>query len=153
MVAVHIGLGSNVGQKKKNISNALRLISENGFFKIVKKSSFYITQPVGPRQPDFVNAAIKAETGLGPFEALSILKQIERTLGRRKTKRWGPRMIDLDILFYGDRIIKSAKLTIPHKEIQNRSFVLDPLCEISPRLIHPVIGQTLLKLKEKLSTK
>lgn len=150
MVAIFIGLGSNIGSKKKNILEAARLISKDGHFKILILSSPYLTKAVGPAQPDFVNAVLKAETALKPEEALADLKKIEKLMGRRKTKRWGPRIIDLDILFYGAKVIRTKKLTIPHKELHKRGFVLAPLAEISPKLRHPVLKETVIKLLNKL---
>ena len=150
MVAVFIGLGSNVGAKKKNLLQAIRLISKAGYFKILKLSSPYLTKAVGPAQPDFVNAVLKMETALKPEEALLELKKIEKLMGRKKTKHWGPRLIDLDILFYGGKVIRSKGLTIPHKELHKRGFVLAPLAEISPRFIHPVLKNTVSKLLKEL---
>ena len=153
MVAIFIGLGSNIGPKKKNLLRAVGLISKSGHFKILKLSSPYLTKAIGPSQQDFVNAALKAETELEPEEALRELKKIEKLMGRRKTKRWGPRVIDLDILFYGGKVIRTRNLTIPHKELHKRGFVLGPLSEINPRLVHPVLKETVMKLRNKLKAR
>ena len=152
MVAVFIGLGSNIGPKKKNLLRAARLITKTGRFKILKMSSPYISKAVGPVQPDFINAVLKAETRLKPEETLRELKEIETLMGRKKTKRWGPRVIDLDILFYGGKTVRKKGLTIPHKELHKRGFVLAPLAEISPGLVHPVLKKTVKQLKNRLET-
>jgi len=146
MVAVYIGLGSNIGQRKKNILRALKLLSKEGRIKVIKKSSVYETRAVGPRQRNFFNSVVKAKTGLSPNETLKELKKIEKIMGRKKTRRWGPRIIDLDLLFYGDKVIETKGLTVPHKEIRNRQFVLDPLCEIAPGFVHPVFGKTIRRI-------
>jgi len=108
---------------------------------VVKASSVWETNPVPDDQPRFLNAAVAAQTTLGPEELLKTLKQIERDLGRRPTRRWGPRIIDLDILFYGDLRLDTPDLTIPHPEASDRRFVLVPLAEICPGPL-PVIGRT-----------
>ncbi len=153
MVAVYIGLGSNIGQRKKNILRSIGLIKKTGKFRLTRRSSFYETKPLGPVQRDFINACVKAETILSGKEVLKELKKIEKLMGRTKTKRWGPRIIDLDLLFYGSKVIKERGLIVPHKEIQNRFFVLDPLCEIAPRLKHPALNKNVLALKNKLKRK
>jgi 2-amino-4-hydroxy-6-hydroxymethyldihydropteridine diphosphokinase len=100
----------------------------------------------------FVNGAFLLETGQTPGELLETLHKIESRLGRERTVKWGPRTIDLDILFYDDRVIQEVDLVIPHPELEKRHFVLDPLSEIAPDLIHPVSGKTIRQLKEALET-
>ncbi|MCX5781933.1 MAG: 2-amino-4-hydroxy-6-hydroxymethyldihydropteridine diphosphokinase [Elusimicrobia bacterium] len=150
MVVAYIGLGSNIGDRKKNILKAVKLILKNSHFKVLEKSSLYLTKPIGPKQRKFVNYVLKVNTDLSPLKLLKTLKDIEAILGRKKTQRWGPRIIDLDILFCGNKVLKAKNLNVPHKEIQNRSFVLDPLAEIAPRLVHPVLKETVTELKNKL---
>lgn len=147
---VHIGIGSNLGERQNNCLKALEIMKEKGIM-IKKTSSYYETEPWGiEAQPRFINSAIEAETSSSPEELLDILKDIEENMGRIKTVKWGPRIIDLDILFYGDKVIKTEQLQIPHPLLHERDFVLVPLDEISPYKIHPVLGKTVRQLKEEL---
>ena len=131
MIACYIGIGSNLGQRRKNIKKALSCLKATKGIKIEKVSRFYETEPLGgPRQGKFLNAAARLKTDLRPVELLRRLKEIEKILGRRKTVRYGPRVIDLDILLYGDELIKRRNLKIPHPKIFGREFVLRPLAEI-----------------------
>ncbi|MDR2676748.1 MAG: 2-amino-4-hydroxy-6-hydroxymethyldihydropteridine diphosphokinase [Endomicrobium sp.] len=140
-IVVYLSLGSNIGNRRDNIISALLIIRSSGFICIKKVSSFYITSPVGRlHQRYFYNAVVEVQTTLNPKELLSFVKYVENTMGRiNTTVRWGPRIIDVDILFFGDQIVNSYSLTIPHKEVQNRLFVLIPLCEIAWSLKHPVL--------------
>ncbi|MDR1721253.1 MAG: 2-amino-4-hydroxy-6-hydroxymethyldihydropteridine diphosphokinase [Endomicrobium sp.] len=145
MKSVYLSLGSNVGNRTENIVFALSFLQSSGFVNIKRISSFYKTSPIGPKQRDFYNIVIKAQTDLGPSELLLLIKHVERISGREKTIRWGPRIVDIDILFFGREIINAQiiadtkfGLVIPHKEIQNRLFVLVPLCEIGCNFVHPV---------------
>ncbi|MDD5021014.1 MAG: 2-amino-4-hydroxy-6-hydroxymethyldihydropteridine diphosphokinase [Endomicrobiaceae bacterium] len=145
---VYLSFGSNINNRKRNIEKALAELARNNINQI-KISSYYKTSPVGPEQRDFYNLVGKFKTYLTPKELLNRIKEIENYLGRVKTVKWGPRIIDMDILFYSNKIIKEKKLTVPHKEIQNRLFILQPLNEISPNLIHPIYKKqikTLLKI-------
>ncbi|MDR3275543.1 MAG: 2-amino-4-hydroxy-6-hydroxymethyldihydropteridine diphosphokinase [Endomicrobium sp.] len=137
--AVYLSLGSNISNREENIVLALTVLQSSGFASIKKISSFYNTSPIGPKQRSFCNIAIKAQTNLNPEKLLLFIKHIEYILGRINTIKWGPRIIDIDILFFGNQVISSSFLTVPHKEIQNRLFVLVPLCEISGNFIHPVL--------------
>lgn len=131
MAKVYIGVGSNLGDKRENIFKALEMLNQASEIEINKCSSIYKTKPFGHiRQPDFFNAAWEVETALQPEILLAVLKNIERKIGRKKTFRWGPRVIDLDILTYGNKKIKTKNLTVPHPEMQHRDFVLQPLREI-----------------------
>ncbi len=134
---VFIALGSNIGDRVKALNNASDLMPPN--IIPISFSKVYETPPWGYEdQPPFLNQVIKARTHLSPPALLKRLKEIERELGRQPIFRYGPRLIDLDILFYDDLEYKSEKLTIPHPEIANRAFVLVPLMEIAPNYIHPV---------------
>lgn len=147
MKKIYLGIGSNIGDRAENIISALSFLQSNGVL-INKISSFYETSPVGPKQRNFYNITALAQTSLHPQELLIFIKQAEPLLGRKASKRWGARIIDIDVLFYEAQIIKKRELEIPHKEIQNRLFVLEPLCEIAPNLTHPVLGgkiKTILK--------
>lgn len=136
MIDIGLGLGSNIGDARANISEALRLLRESGAVEIAKVSSIYRTAPWGYKdQAPFANAAALARTELDPEHLLAAVKTIEAEMGRTKTVRWGPRLIDIDILFYGTRSLVSDDLILPHKELFNRAFVLVPLAEIAPGLV------------------
>lgn len=149
MTIVYLSLGSNIGDRRKNIEKALRQLEKNKIFKITI-SSFYETESVGPKQRNFYNIAGKFKTEFSPLELLKTLKHIEKLLGRTKTYRWGPRVIDIDILFYGKKIFKTKILTIPHKEILNRAFVLVPMNEICPSFVYPGIQKRIKTLFNNL---
>ena len=147
----YIGIGSNLGDKLDQCEKAISEILKVDHHKLLAKSSFFKTQPVGYTSQDwFVNGVIKIETDLEPFDLFRILKAIESRLGRLKTFRWGPRSIDLDILFFGETEIQTEELQIPHPLIHERQFVLIPLAEIDPGLIHPVLRKTVQELLENL---
>lgn len=130
MAKVFIGLGSNIGDRKSNIKKAIKLLSNNGI-RIVRLSKIIETKPQGgPPQPKFLNAAMSIRTELKPRELLKKLKRIEKEMGRVKGVRFGPRIIDLDILFYGDLRLKTKHLEIPHPRIWERQFVYGPLRSI-----------------------
>ena len=144
-----ISIGSNLGTPKENCIEAIDIISSNSDIKTISKSSFYQTAPVGNTEQDwFINSVIKISTQLSPDILLSVLLKIESQMGRIRKEKWGPRIIDLDLLFYDNLIIKQKDLTLPHPEIQKRNFVLQPLNEIEGNFIHPSINKsinTLLK--------
>jgi 2-amino-4-hydroxy-6-hydroxymethyldihydropteridine diphosphokinase len=142
VVTAYIGLGANLGDREANIRQALSELARSGC-RPTKVSSIYETAPVGfSDQPDFLNAVAEIETDLGPRELLAVLDEIEQRIGREETFKWGPRIIDLDILLYGDLRLSEDNLKIPHPEIQQRAFVLTPLAEIAPEARHPVSGLT-----------
>ena len=146
MSKVWIALGSNMGEGRKNLDLAIKMMNERGV--LVEKVSTYIeTEPYGyTEQDNFVNAVCIAETKLSPRELLETLLKIELDMGRVRIIKWGPRLIDLDILFYEDLIIDEEDFKVPHIEIQKRSFVLEPMNEISPDKIHPVFKKTVNQL-------
>lgn len=120
--------------------------------RVLRQSSWYLTQPLGLDDPEwFVNGVFLLETGWSPRELLEALLAIESRLGRERTEKWAPRTMDLDILFYDGRVIREPDLIIPHPELAQRRFVLDPLAEIAPDLIHPALRKTALELKEALA--
>ncbi|HPD19020.1 MAG TPA: 2-amino-4-hydroxy-6-hydroxymethyldihydropteridine diphosphokinase [Candidatus Goldiibacteriota bacterium] len=148
MNLVYFSLGSNIGDKRKNLKNAIELLKKNNV-KILKMSSIYETEPVCYKnQPYFYNACIKTKTTLKPLDLLCKIKKIEKQLGRVKTKKWGPRIIDIDILFYNNIIFKDRHLIIPHPEIVKRNFILIPLYEIEKNFIHP---EKKLKIKDLIN--
>jgi 2-amino-4-hydroxy-6-hydroxymethyldihydropteridine diphosphokinase len=149
----YIGIGSNLGDKVGQCEKAIAEILKAGQNKLLAKSSFFKTKPVGYTSQDwFINGVIKIETELDPLQLLRALKRIETQLGREETLRWGPRTIDLDILFFDEKEIRTEELQVPHPLLQERQFVLIPLAEIDRSLIHPVlkksIGELLDGMKE-----
>jgi 2-amino-4-hydroxy-6-hydroxymethyldihydropteridine diphosphokinase len=149
----YIGIGSNLGYKVGQCEKAIVEILKADQNKLLAKSSFFKTKPLGYTSQDwFINGVIKIETELDRLQLLRALKRIESQLGREETFRWGPRTIDLDILFFDEKEIRTEDLQIPHPLLQERQFVLIPLAEIDRDLIHPVlkksIGEHLDDLKE-----
>ncbi|HED06551.1 MAG TPA: 2-amino-4-hydroxy-6-hydroxymethyldihydropteridine diphosphokinase [Ignavibacteria bacterium] len=139
---VYIGIGTNKGEKLENINAAISLIVRIPSTGLLSQSSIYETKPYGYlEQGNFLNLAIKIKTGLAIKSLLKELQSIEQKLGRIKTIKWGPRIIDLDILFYNDEIISEEEIKIPHPGIAERDFVLVPLKEIEPDFIHPALNE------------
>ncbi len=135
----YLGLGSNIGNKAANIRSAIQTLKQTPGIHLRRISSLYATAPIGKEdQPTFINAAVSIDTLLSPFELLHILQQIENVHKRQRTVHWGPRTLDLDLLLYASQIIDSPSLQIPHPYLTERSFVLVPLNEIEPDLIHPL---------------
>ena len=142
----YIGIGSNLGNRQKNCSRAIEILVTKGIV-IRKKSSMYETEPWGVTdQPRFINMVVEVETELEPHELLRTLKDIEREVGRGETFKWGPRIIDLDILLYDNLILDSENLTIPHPQIKHRKFVVTHLVEIKPELRDPISGEKYINL-------
>lgn len=147
METIYLGIGSNLGDRVGNCAKAIDVISR--FANLLKVSSMYETEPMGYRdQPDFINCVIKVQTELSPRGLLTHLKTTENELRRMPTHRWGPRVIDLDIIFFGALIMQERGLVIPHPRAHLRRFVIEPLYEIAPEFIHPV---SLLSISEILS--
>lgn len=143
-----IGIGSNLGDRKANYFEAIDRIHKLPATRIVKQSSLYESEPLGDAKTWFVNAVIEIETEYSAGELLKKLKAIETTMGRKRVrgKRWGSRIIDLDILFFNSEIINKRTLKIPHPEVQNRRFVLAPLSELAPQMIHPRLAASVSEL-------
>lgn len=150
MEDVFLGIGSNLGDREENLAQVRDSIE--AFARIEAVSPVYETDAWGfEDQPAFLNQVIHIITSLTPQALLRRIKRIEKDLGRKKSFRWGPRLIDIDILFFADHIIESASLTIPHKELHKRAFVLVPLADIAPDFVHPVFNQTVSALRDTLA--
>ena len=155
MAIVYLGIGSNLGDRLANVEKALALLREHEEIKILAVSQLIETEPQGgPAQEKFLNGTLKIDTDLMPLDLLSQIKMIERRLGRVKSDEVNaPRTMDLDILFYDDVVIVEGKsLTIPHPRLAERAFVLKPLLEIAPDLVHPRLNKTVKELYEALES-
>ena len=151
MHLAYIGFGSNIGDRLAHIQNAIQALSKTEGITLQKISSVYKTDPVGyEAQAQFLNGVAAIQTNLPPLPLLHTLKNIETTIGRQHRIRWGPREIDLDILIYGDMCLQTEKLVIPHPEMHLRRFVLVPLAEIAPDLVHPVYQESVHTLLDYL---
>jgi 2-amino-4-hydroxy-6-hydroxymethyldihydropteridine diphosphokinase len=145
MTLVYLGLGSNMGDKEDFIKQAIMRIKK--FCEITRISSIYEAEPVGNKNQDwFLNCVLEGKTDLSPKELLSACKEIEHQLGRKMVMKNGPRVIDIDILFYGNDVIKNDDLVIPHPRLHERLFVLQPMMDINPNLVHPVLKKTIKEL-------
>jgi 2-amino-4-hydroxy-6-hydroxymethyldihydropteridine diphosphokinase len=148
-VEVYLSLGSNLGDRRANLKKALRLLGE--CLEIARVSSVYDTEPVGVgEQPRFLNLMCCINTNIGPMQLLSLIKGIESSMGRDLSLRNSPRIIDVDIIFYGDIIIESPELIIPHPRMRERAFVQVPFAEIAPEVVHPVSGERIDELAARV---
>lgn len=153
MNRVYVAFGTNIGDKNKNIEKAIEMMKDRGL-KVIKMSQIYKTEPYGyTEQPEFLNGVLEVLTDLDAVNVLKILLEIEKDMGRVREFKWGPRIIDLDILFFNDEIIDEKDLKVPHPDMQNREFVLKPLCDIAPNFIHPVLKKSVKDMLLELELK
>ena len=149
MNKIFLGFGTNVGNKKRNINLAIELLQEK--IKDIKIAPLYKSKPVGyTNQANFLNTAIKGTTDLSPLELLNFIKEIEKKVGRIKRFKWGPREIDIDILFYENLIFNNNLLQIPHLRLHKRDFVLKPLLDLEPKFIHPILNKSIAEIYNTL---
>ncbi|MEA4812719.1 MAG: 2-amino-4-hydroxy-6-hydroxymethyldihydropteridine diphosphokinase [Anaerolineaceae bacterium] len=149
---VYLGLGTNLGDRLANLQAARDALARK--MKVCQVSAVYETDPWGyTEQPKFYNQVLKVETELSPLGLLTFLKKTEKELGRKENFRYGPRLIDLDILFYDDLVVQMPRLEIPHPRLHERAFVLVPLAEMAAALVHPLLGQSISSLLEKVPDK
>ncbi|MBI4008413.1 MAG: 2-amino-4-hydroxy-6-hydroxymethyldihydropteridine diphosphokinase [Planctomycetes bacterium] len=147
MAKAYLGLGSNLGNREKNLKDCIKKIKTLKGIKLLSASRFYETEPAGgPPQPKYLNAAIAIETHLSPRKLLKRLQEVESSSGRLRDVKWGARTLDIDILLYDNQIVTDDDLIIPHIMMHERLFVLKPLCEIAANVKHPILNKTITKL-------
>jgi 2-amino-4-hydroxy-6-hydroxymethyldihydropteridine diphosphokinase len=145
-----IALGSNLGDSLNILESALQHLAQTPGISLLKVSRWYQTSPLGPAQPDYLNGCALLEVTLSPQAVLATLLSIEDQFGRVRQERWGPRTLDLDLLLYGDRVLETADVILPHPRMAERAFVLLPLAEIAPDLIDPRSGLTISQLRDQI---
>ena len=149
-VRVYIGLGSNVGDRVRFMREAIHKLEHLEGFTVLKASHFYETDPIGMKdQGKFLNAVVEGEVKLAPYLLLWSIEEIEKQIGRQDRGKWGPREIDLDLLFYGNTVHEGDDLTLPHARLHERDFVLVPLAELNEELVHPKLNKSIKTLLEE----
>jgi 2-amino-4-hydroxy-6-hydroxymethyldihydropteridine diphosphokinase len=149
MAIVYLGLGSNLGDRRANLKAAAAGLPPAAI--VIRASGIYETEPWGyTDQPAFLNQVLETETGLSPVDLLAALKRLEASLGRQASFRYGPRLIDLDILLYDRLVLDQPGLVIPHPQLAQRAFTLAPLAELAPGLLHPVLGSSMAELRDRV---
>lgn len=147
----YVAFGSNIGDSETIIRTGLKELADTPGIKVINTSSFIVTKPYGGvEQDDFLNGCVEIKTRLNPYELLDELHRIENNAGRIRDIHWGPRTLDLDILLYDDEVIHSKELIIPHVDMANREFVLEPMCEIAPYAYNPVTRKTMWQMYENI---
>ncbi len=147
---VALALGSNLGASQVTLERSLQRLEQTPGIRVVTRSAWYETLPIGPAQPNYLNGCCLLDTALEPEKLLNVLQVIEQEFGRVRLQPWGPRTLDLDLLLYGQRIYSSATLTIPHPYLAERAFVVVPLAAIAPHWLHPVLQKTMGELAQGL---
>ena len=143
---VYVGLGANLGDPERTLVAAVEDLSRLPDVELRRSSSLYAAAPLGPSQPEFRNAVVSLAVARSPESLLAALLDIERAHGRVRTERWGPRLLDLDILLWGERVVDQPGLHVPHPELHRRRFALEPLAELDPQAHHPVLQKTVAEL-------
>lgn len=150
---VAIALGSNLGEPLRQLRSAVQVLAQTAGIDVLACSPWYRTVPVGPPQPDYWNGCLIGRVQLSPWALLKTLQAIEMQFGRQRQEHWGARTLDLDLLLYGDCVINTAELTLPHPRFAERPFVLVPLAAIAPHWRHPVLGETIQTLRQRVGDK
>lgn len=152
LTTAYVGLGANVGDRARNLYEAIHRISTTPGVEGVKLSGLMETAAVGgpPESPPFLNGVLMVTTTLGSHSFLKVLMDIEKQMGRERASKWDPRVIDLDLLLFGDRIVSSDDLVVPHPMMHQRRFVLEPLAELAPNVVHPMLNMTVSGLLDSL---
>lgn len=150
---VAIALGSNLGEPLRQLRSAVQVLAQTPGIDVLACSPWYRTVPVGPPQPDYWNGCLIGRVQLSPWALLKRLQAIEAQFGRQRQAHWGARTLDLDLLLYGDRVINTTELTLPHPRLAERPFVLVPLAAIAPHWRHPVLGETIQTLRQRVGDK
>ncbi|MGD8344420.1 MAG: 2-amino-4-hydroxy-6-hydroxymethyldihydropteridine diphosphokinase [Desulfobacterales bacterium] len=150
---VYISVGSNMGDRLQNCRQGITALNRSGESRIIAQSRIYMTEPVDYEDQDwFINMVVKLETANDPFELLDIINRVQRAAGRKRDViRYGPRVLDLDIIFFGNLVLDSDRLVVPHPRMHQRRFVLQPICDIDPTMVHPVLKKDMQSLLDGLA--